>query len=96
MKPTISKHNYQKNAFTGRTEGKGLCGIFLYTVWIYCYNWLNKEADWPIDGQDKVRGRATQRILGRRRAEAGLASRRREKQDGHAVLRKGTKPCGEA
>ena len=38
---------------------------------LHCTNiclcdWLDKEADWPIAEQDKVRRRAKQKILGRR------------------------------
>lgn len=30
-------------------------GLFIYTVWIYHYDWVNNEADWPITGQVEVR-----------------------------------------
>ena len=53
-------------------------------------DWFNKEADWPIAEQNKFRLETKLKMMGRRKAESGVMSRCREKQDEHAVLRKGT------
>lgn len=69
---------------------RGRCGLLLYTVWMYVaeIGWMKK-----LNGQnlDRIRlgRRAKVRMLGGRRAESGVLSRCREKQDGHAKLRKG-------
>ena len=56
-------------------------------------DWFNKEADWHIAGQDKVGGRAKQRMMGRRAESEESQADAERRQDGHAILRKGTKPC---
>lgn len=69
------------------------CGItVLHTVKLCHLNWLNKK----LTGRKYRWENQTRRMLGERRMESGVASRHREKQDGHAVLRKGTKPHGKA
>lgn len=56
-------------------------GIFLYTVWICHHDGLNKEANWSIAGQDEVRGKPKQRLLGRRRAKSEVVSFQRKTWD---------------
>lgn len=71
-----------------------LLNIPLHCVNICHSNWFNKEVNWT----DRMRlgERAKLRILGERGAESGVPNRRREKQDGHDMLRKVTKPHGKA
>ena len=46
----------------------------VYAVQICHCDWFNKEADWPIGKQDKVRQKSqTTRMLGGRRVESGVA-----------------------
>lgn len=56
-------------------------GIFLYTVWICHHDGLNKEANGSIAGQDEVRGKAKQRLLGRRRAKSEVVNFQRKTWD---------------
>ena len=57
------------------------CGIFLYCVNICCWDWFNKEVDWSVTGQDKVR--RENQTLGRR-AELGEAPARHRQKIGGA------------
>lgn len=60
-------------------------------------DWFNKDADWPLAEQDKVRWESETENVGRLKGGVwSLESRCREKQEGHAELRKGTKPYGKA
>lgn len=71
------------------------CDIFLNTAWLYIIvNDLIKKPTGQWLNKVRLGGKAKLRILGKRRAESGVASKRREKQDGNAILRKGAKPCG--
>ena len=78
----------------GKTEklSQKLLNILLPCVDTCHCDWFNKEADWPIAGQDKVRQASQTENAGRKKCR--VASRYKEKQDGHAILRKGTKSCG--
>lgn len=49
-----------------------------HCVNIYCYDWFNIKTDWPIDRQHKFRGRAKERMLGRKKVESGVTGRPRE------------------
>lgn len=66
----------------------------LHCVRIWHCDWFTKETDWPIAEQNKVRQESQTENAWR--AESGVASRCREKQDGHAIKWNGTKPCGKA
>lgn len=47
-----------------------VCGIFLfYCVNVRCCDWCNKEADWPLARQSKIKRENQMRILGSRRVE---------------------------
>ena len=46
---------------------------------------FNKEADWPVVEQDKVRQKSQPENSGKK---GRFLSSHREKQDGHAILRK--------
>lgn len=72
----------------------------MWNIPLHCVNvchcdWFNKEADWPITGQDKVKGRIKQNA-GKKDRVRGVVSICREKQNGHTILKKGTKPCVKA
>ena len=58
-------------------------------------DWFNKEAGWPVAGQDKIRWenqtKDTEKKKGRVRSGKADAEK-----DVHAILRKGTKPRGKA
>lgn len=49
--------------------GKGCYRILFDTVHRCCCDRFSKEADWSIDGQEKVRRRPKQKMLGRERVE---------------------------
>ena len=59
-------------------------------------DWFNKEADWPIAGQDKVGGEPNRMLGSKKEKSEGVASRSRERQDEFAILQKGTKPHDKA
>lgn len=52
--------------------------IPLYCVNIYHCVWFNKETDWLVAGQDKVRERAKDRRLGTKRVKLRVTVRPRE------------------
>lgn len=62
----------------------GYCEYFLLTL-------VNKDADWPIARQDEVgQDNQTEDTEMKRGGVKGVSRRCREKQDEHAILRKGT------
>ena len=69
------------------SKDSSLCYIPLHCVNICHCDWFNKEADWPITGQDKNRRRAKQNAE-KKGGVRGITSRCRKKQDGHAIQRK--------
>ena len=74
-----------------------LWNIPLHGAYICGCDWFNKEWDWPIAEQDKVRWKSQTENAGRKKGVVGgVTSRYREKQDGYALLRKDTKPHGTA
>lgn len=54
------------------------------------WDWFNKEANWPIIEQDKIRRKSQTKKTGKKK------NRYREKQGGHAILRKVTMSYGKA
>lgn len=58
--------------------------------------WFNKEADMPIPEQGKSRRKSQTESAGEKKGRVRRSERCRwrEKQDGHAILKEGTKPSG--
>lgn len=54
------------------------------------WDWFNKEANWPIIEQDKIRRKSQTKKTGKKK------NRYREKQGEHAILRKVTMSYGKA
>ena len=64
--------------------------ILLHCVTVCCYDWFNKEVDWPIAEQDKVQWESQTENAGKEKQGVQSCQRGREKQNDPAVLTKGT------
>lgn len=73
----IYKHPYRY------TIRKKCCGIILLCILkTCCCDYLNREADWPVTEQDRVRRESQmRRMLGKGRAESGVACQIHSEQE---------------